>query len=218
MEGTHSIFPSDSGFFTMQVPIKPVSLRASRGEKDVVTEAIRSITRTLDRLLVGDIAVKIAWFINPEERYESDDSADIDNILKPIIDALSGPEGIMVNDCQVQCLTCLWVDRDNAPERIQVDIEYEPDAYLRKDGIMFVQIQGALCMPINGNMPPKAIKAHLDILEAQVKNRDALLKRGVPVEEARWTLSIQRFFHKTRVDGFKVRSIKSLRASIKSGK
>jgi len=218
MEGMHLIFPSDSGLFTMKIPIKPISLQASRSKKDVVTGAIRSITRTLDYLLTGDIAVKITWFINPEERYESDDNADVDNILKPIMDALSGPEGIMVNDCQVQHLTCFWVDRDNMPERIQIDIEYEPDAYFRKDEIMFVQIQDALCMPINGNMSPEVIKTDLDILEGQVKYRDALIKRGVPVEEARWTLSIQRFFHRTRVDRFKVRNITSLRASIESGK
>jgi hypothetical protein len=124
----------------------------------------------------------------------------------------------MVNDCQVQHLTCLWLDRDNMPERIQIDIQYEPDAYLRKDGIMFVQIQDALCMPINGSMSPEMIKAELDIFEGQVRHRDALIKRGVPIEEARWMLSIQRFFHKTRVEKFKVRSITSLRASIKSGK
>lgn len=212
------IFPSDSGLFTIRIPIKPVSLQASRPKKDVVTGAIRSITRTLDYLLTGDIAVKITWFINPEERYESGDPADVDNIVKPIMDALSGPEGIMVDDCQVQHLTCFWVDRDNTPERIQIDIEYESDAYFRKDGIMFVQIQDALCMPINGNMPPEAIKIHLDALEGQVKNRDAFVKTGAPVEEARGVLSIQRFFHKTRVSGFKVQSVTSLRASIESGK
>lgn len=117
------IFPSDSGLFTIRIPIKPVSLQASRRKKDVVTGAIRSITRTLDYLLAGDIAVMITWFINPEERYESGDPADVDNIVKPIMDALSGPEGIMVDDCQVQHLTCFWVDRDNTPERIQIDIE-----------------------------------------------------------------------------------------------
>jgi len=217
-EGKHLIFPSDSGLFTIQIPIKPVSLQASRSRKDVVTGAIKSITRTLGYLLTCDIAVKITWFINPEERYEGDDNADVDNIVKPIMDALSGPEGIMVNDCQVQHLTCFWLDRDNMPERIQIDIEYEPDAYFRKDGIMFVQIKDALCMPINGNMPPAAIKTDLDILEAQVKRRDDLVKRGVPVGDARGMLSIQRLFHRTRISGFKVQSIASLRASTESGK
>lgn len=210
-------FPSDSGLFTIQIPTKPVSLQASRSKKDIVTDSIRSVTKTLDYLLTCDIAVKITWFINPEEKYESDDPADVDNIVKPILDALSGPEGILVNDCQVQHLMCSWVDRDNTPERIQIDIEYEPDSYCRKDGILFVQIQNALCIPINGNMSPDAIKVLLDVLEMQVQTRDAMVKRGSRVEDARGVLSIQRFFHRTRVSEFKVQSIADLRASIERG-
>jgi hypothetical protein len=39
----------------MRFPIAPVSLQASRAKKDIVTNAIRAVTKTVPFVLTGDV-------------------------------------------------------------------------------------------------------------------------------------------------------------------
>ena len=207
-------FPSKYGQSKLQVFIRPVSTQATRVQKDQVISAIREITKAIDKIITTDISVNITWFVNEDERYELDSSADVDNIIKPIIDAISGPSGIIVNDCQVQHLSCNWRDRYDEPEHIEIEISYEPDAFFEKDKIIFVQVRGALCMPIHGGMENEALKILLDDFEMKLWTRDRLLEMGNTYYQARSVMSIQRYFHRTRVGEFKVKRIEELRASM----
>lgn len=207
--------PNESGEINFKVLVKPVSFQASRSKKKSFVKAIRNITEPIQYLLSGDVAVELTWFINEDERYESDEPADVDNIIKPILDALSGPDGMLINDCQVQYLSSHWVDRYNEDEYIQIKIKYEPDAYIEKDKIMFVQLQKAICMPLPDNLKPEELKSFLDIYEMQLNSRDKELEQGASYYQAKRFMSIQRLFHKTRVRNFKVTKVEDLRASIK---
>jgi Holliday junction resolvase RusA-like endonuclease len=204
-------FPSEHGQSRFQVFIKPISSQASRVQKDQVTSAIRQITKKIDKIITTDVSVTITWFVNEDERYELDSSADIDNIIKPILDALSGPDGIILNDCQVQHLSCNWRDRYGDPEHIVIEISYEPDAFFEKDKIIFVQVRGALCMPIHEGMVDGALKILLDDFEMKLWARDKLMEMSNTYHQARSVMSIQRYFHRTRVGDFKVKKIEELR-------
>lgn len=208
--------PSTYGTTYFKVMASPVSSQAKRSKKDIFTEEIRKITRPIQNILTGDISVEIIWRINEDERYESDSTADIDNILKPILDALSGPEGIIINDSQVQHLVSTWRDRYDEPEHIEITINYLNDEWRPKSNTMFVQVDGALCMPISKDLSGEALKILLDGFELQIQSRNRLMEMGKTYYEARSVMSIQRLFHRTRVGEFEVKSIDEFRKDLKN--
>lgn len=208
-------FPSTNGITLLRVNVEPVSLQSNSARKANVSNAIRAITSQIDTILTSDVQVEIAWYINEDERYETDRSADADNIIKPIVDALTGPEGIIVNDCQVQSITSYWLDRFKFPEHIEIQIKYQSDAFFfKKNSLSFIRIKDGLCLPINRNLRPDQVNLLLDILEKQFKYRDDFLSSGIDPDAARSILPSQRVFHISRCRDFPVSTIGDLRKSL----
>lgn len=198
----------ETGELDFRIDLAPVSVQASRAQKDVVTAEIRTQTRPVEFLISGDVSVDVEWFIQEGERYETDRAPDVDNILKPIIDAFCGPEGVLIDDCQVQSVAVHWldsVDAESDKQAFQVRIKaHDPDAWRRKADLTFVHLGKALCFPISGGMRPDALRMVLDTLSRALDLRATLLKEGIPRSEARSAMPIQRLFHKSRLRDFKV--------------
>lgn len=192
--------PSRSGSITFKMQIKPASTQTSRSRKQEVTNAIRSCTRALEYVLSGDVAIEIIWHVCEQVRYESDESADVDNI-KPILDSLCGPDGIIINDCQVQYISSNWADTCG-DEQVAITIKFDPEAWFPKSSLAFVQFQKALCMPLNLSLPPESLLEILNAFEYQLATREKLIKLGQIHQDASEVMSIQRPFHRTRVIGF----------------
>ena len=89
----------------VQVPLSPVRFKASRSRKNILTRSIRQQTMRARYIFTGDVKLDIEWMVHEKDRYESPRSPDIDNILKPIIDSLEGPDGIVY---RIQW-KCLWL-------------------------------------------------------------------------------------------------------------
>jgi len=206
--------PHESGQMVCETWIKPVSSQVANWRKTAVIQAIRAIVAPVKYLLSSDVSIKIIWFINEDERYESDKSADVDNIIKPILDALCGPNGILIDDCQAQHISSQWVDRYDEPEHLQIEIAYQPDAFFRKDDIAFVQIKNALCMPFDKNTKPQALTILLEAFEKQLEGRNLVLDQGGSYYQAKKFMSIQRLFHKSRVSNFRIVQAADLGKSI----
>lgn len=212
---TPIVFPSLDGLTQFSVYVQPVSSQSSGARKKKVIEAIRAITSQVESILTSDVQIEIAWYINELERYETDQSADADNIIKPIVDALSGPDGLFVNDCQVQSVLSYWLDRDKFREHIDIQLRYLSDSmFFKKESLSFVKIKDGLCFPINTSLTSEQIRAFLNIFETQISTRQTLLEKGVDVESAQYVMPIQRVFHVSRCHGFPVMTIDDLRKSI----
>jgi hypothetical protein len=176
---------------------------------------IRNITSTFNFILVGNVKIDIVWQIHEQERYESDSSADVDNILKPILDALSGPKGVLIDDCQVQAVSCHWTDWNRDEQQITIRIEmFDSDEWLQKNGIMFVHMGKALCYPIileeNAQWDLESLKR----LENMIIKREELLAQGSGYYDAQKCMSCQRVFHISRVQEFEVKQIADLKATL----
>ena len=63
----------------------------------------------------------IEWTVHEQDRYESDAAPDVDNILKPLLDGLCGPEGVLIDDCQVQAVDCRWIDWTLREQPVRTD-------------------------------------------------------------------------------------------------
>jgi Holliday junction resolvase RusA-like endonuclease len=210
------LFPSPDGVTRLNVNVSPASSQSNSTRKNAVISMIRAITSQIGVILTGDVKIEIAWYINEDERYETDRSADTDNIIKPIVDALTGPSGIVVNDCQIQSVLCYWLDRFKIPEHIEIEMRYEPDVlFFKKDSLSFINIKKGLCLPIDTSLKPDGLRLFLDISEIQLHGKDELLSKGCNPSTARGVLPIQRIFHISRCHGFPIYTLSDLQKSIK---
>jgi Holliday junction resolvase RusA-like endonuclease len=89
----------DTGELRVTLPLAPVSLQASRKQKTVLGDAVRGAFRRYKFILTGEVKMDIEWMIHERERYETSASPDVDNVLKPVVDATVGSQGILVDDC-----------------------------------------------------------------------------------------------------------------------
>jgi hypothetical protein len=143
--------------------------------------------------------VHIEWVIHEKDRYETDAAPDIDAILKPLLDALSGPDGVLVDDSQVQSVACRWIDYGSREQCLNFEIRFLPDQWVSKEGLIFVHFGDSLCFPFNDNMP-----TDLAVRCAETVRRMLDTKRTIEAETgdyyvARQMAPAQRMFHRSRV-------------------
>lgn len=178
----------------------PISYRANRSDKIIIEEVIRAQTNIIPSICTEDISIDIEWKINDRERYETDKTPDIDNIIKPIFDSLCGPEGVIVDDCQVVSLktTCIggWV---NGYNRFDLKIHLPEDGYYKnngcipKDKIQIVNLGKGLYFPINKEekSEKELVRYYCDWVYNKNDNQ---------ADEG--SMLLRRFFHKSRVTSF----------------
>jgi len=197
--------PPKSGILELTLNIAPVSLQSSNRRKREVRKEIRKVTDPLKFILTGDVKLEIEWYMHEKTRYESDSSPDVDNIVKPLLDAITGPKGIMVDDCQVQSVCCKWVDWSKPDQKVDIRIQFTPDLWMHQEGLVFVHIGDNLCFPLPAAVPEDA--RSLFVLVAQMSlNTKKNLEEDPEIDyyRARLILPLQRFYHKSRLRRFEV--------------
>jgi Holliday junction resolvase RusA-like endonuclease len=208
--------PPPFGEIELAILAPPVSQQARRTEKDKLADLIRSQLGQCQFLLAGDVALDIEWLVHEQRRYESDEAPDVDNILKPLLDTLCGPEGLMIDDCQVQAVSCRWIDSaSREEERVQIRLRFEPDEWLSKSGFCLVHLGNGLCFPISRNTQPMAVLLVVEQVNVMLATRNRLIELGKDYYTANGVMSVQRFFHRSRVGRFTVIELDSLRAELK---
>jgi Holliday junction resolvase RusA-like endonuclease len=197
---------------TIHLLLPPVSQQARSESKVAFQAKIRKALAGYNFLLSGDVSVAVEWSVSQEARYETDRSPDVDNILKPLLDALVGPEGVMIDDSQVQHVSCNWVDSYAGDETLRISLRYSPDEWLRKERLCFVQLESGLCLPLAGGTSPHFQRTVVDVYVSTIRLRAETLRAGVGHYAANMCMPVQRLFHRTRLAAFQVVSEAEFRA------
>jgi len=202
------------GDVVITLPVGPVRFKASRERKQALTSLIKQQTRKLNFLLTGEVHVNITWMIHEQDRYESHRSPDVDNILKPALDALQGPDGVLINDWQVQAISCAWIDWTTHDESLEIRIRHMGDEWIEKEGLLFVRMTPTLCMPLNSTLPTRALLIILDAWEKQISVREKLLALSKDYYAANRIMPVQRPFHTSRIRGFPSMTLQQFRTQL----
>jgi Holliday junction resolvase RusA-like endonuclease len=208
--------PPETGDFEFSFPFGPVSLQAASSLKETVKAQFRAHLPTTEFLLSGDVSLEIQWFLHESTRYESDTAPDVDNILKPLLDSITGPQGILIDDTQVQHVSCSWLDWTSFEQRLEIRIRFSPDLFVAKDNLVFVDFGNALCFPLHTDAPPGALELLVNHIELQLKARQELRKLSWDYYSAQGIMPIQRFFHRSRLAKFKVMPLSIFRGTLKA--
>jgi Holliday junction resolvase RusA-like endonuclease len=190
----------------------PVSIQAKKESRDTVSTEIRSLVSEIPFLFSGDVGVTIQLWREAQQHYESDRTADIDNVIKPILDGLAGPDGVMIDDNQVQNVQCYWIEQQDAPKAI-LTISNPAREYVFKKDLIFVHMGKHLYFPMNDYGHKMAILM-LDMLQKYKDNRVQMEADGVGYNDLRYFLPTQRIFHKTRLAKFHCIEIEDARREL----
>src|ERR1700731_778951 len=162
--------PPEGGELEFILPISPVSSQAKSLQREAAIKSIRNVLRPLEYVLTGDIALDIAWMVPGRLRYESDISPDLENITKPLIDGFCGPEGILIDDCQIKSFGSAWMDWMRSDHQIRITIHFIDDQFMLKQNLTFIQMEGALCLPIEGHLEPQPLKILLEAYRVRIQS------------------------------------------------
>ena len=152
--------------------------------------------------------------MNAVEKQETDKIGDIDNISKPIQDALIGPNGIIIDDAQIGGLYTSWLSRNEmiVDNILRIDIRFNNDNVLIKKNLKFIQYNAAICMPINIDASDvKSLFAAKLIIHARNKIRNsALIMKKMGANGDRYLICSDWDYHKSRLNAFDKKDILTL--------
>lgn len=196
--------PSPFGDMEFIVKGPPASVQARKEERDRYIGSIKEMFRGLKYFLIGNILMDITWHIPAKSRYETDASVDIDNCIKPIIDAFTGVDGLFINDCQLDGLYICWMHIVSNDEQLHFRLRFSPDDYSAKDGIAFVRLDKGLCTPVDLNWPQNIKSLWRNLLEERQDIKNRIEEMGADYLYVAGLLGNSRPFHITRVQGFRI--------------
>lgn len=188
-----------------------VSVQSRNERKAELCLAIQEELSKFKWMVAGSVNVEFLWYLNGTERQETDKVGDIDNITKPVLDALTGCKGILIDDSQIGSLHTFWQSRNHMTEfnTLYLRISFNNDCCLRKKNLYFVQYTTAVCAPLNINFnEPKEMLAALVIIKARLRHRATAQKiRSLGGNMDRMLVDSDWDIHRTRLNGFDRASI-----------
>ncbi len=183
----------DNGRLEFIINLKPVSGQNKDDVKRAFKENFRKITCTSEYIITSTFFVSIDYFCKYIDRYKFHGSYDIDNIIKPVLDALVGIDGIVLDDCMADRVTVNWID-SVADGRLEISIEYPDFSYTRKSELLILKSSSGWCFPVSSNTLPLAqemITSHFKVWNSITSENDYY--------KVLHLLPIQRFVHYNKV-------------------
>ena len=181
--------------------VPPLSLQAAAERKRPYMAALReAVSSATSTVMTGDVKIEIDWYIDQHNRYSTNKVADIDNIVKPILDSVSGKGGILIDDGQVQAIDVRWLDKLSVKEDFRV--RFEPLAFegmIARESLGFAEFSSSRCMPIQTDLDVRARTLILTTIKEQLTGAEYLANMGVRQDVANATLPVQRFFPTSRL-------------------
>lgn len=211
----------------------PISYSAGAVKRAAFREAIQAELKN-KFFYSNEIRLDIVLRLDVQTVLETDETADVDNYAKAILDGLKGPNGVLLDDTQVQALTIYWIDsygRDQTS--FEVSISGSADDFLLKP-VEFYEMPDGLWYPqgrqvwSDGGQTEQSDRSHytglliLEMISATKREARHLLRKSgesrlVAYQKGMYLSSSARGFHRGRIDaGFPMHSHQEWQAAFMS--
>ena len=209
------------GEWSRAFPFAPVTYGAGADRRAKFREDVRAAITT-QFLYTHDVQLEITLFLDLQTVLETDQTADLDNYAKALLDALKGQQGILLDDTQVQAMTISWIDNNGIEDtRFEVRARSSPDDFMVKP-VEFYEMSDGLYYPYARRVASLGGKetglrdqyAILRILDEMVRHtrafRHVLRRDGAErlsaFRDSLYMAPIARGFHRSRIDDFTIHS------------
>jgi len=158
-------------------------------------------------LISGKVQIDINWYLNSVQRQETDKIGDLDNITKPLLDSLSGYNGVIIDDSQFNSINSSWMTRNllKSDNLVIMKLHFINDWTISKENLYFLETSTAIYTPlnfdINSKKDLKCIKIYLDATKEKRTFAKGFKNLGVNID--RYLIYSEFDFHRTRLNGFK---------------
>lgn len=139
------------------IDVEPVSLQARASARQTFDQALARTLREFDFVIDSQVTLTVHWYDVPRIRWQTDRYPDLDNWLKPLIDAFVGADRLLVDDSLIRSVEVTWHEGFVTQSRIKVRIDYDADHRLSKAGLRYAQFDDGLCFPVPGDLSPEAL-------------------------------------------------------------
>lgn len=194
--------PSPFGEIEIVIPGAPVSVQSTKKVRDAYLATIKNELSNFRFLLTGQIILDVTWLVPAKSRYETDAKADIDNCLKPIIDAFTGPDGLFIDDCQLKGLYICWRHIVSEDERLHFKFKFDPMQWCERDDLAFIRLERGLCCPVNLSWPKRIRECWVEAVRTGEQIKEQLEHLGVSYLQLASMVGGNQPFHITRTSGF----------------
>lgn len=204
------IFGYDSAV-KVEASIDPISLQTDSERKKTFQSALAEAVKVhTDRIFTGDVKAEITWFVPEERRYSTHLVADIDNIIKPLFDAVTGPNGIMIDDNQVQQVAASWLDVQPDEYKFWMRVTaLDSNEFIKRKNLRFVDFgrpYGCMLLPSGPDLLRPILVGNF---ARAIHHHQEQIANGVEPAVAKRVMPIQRSYPLARLKGFEVETYSS---------
>jgi Holliday junction resolvase RusA-like endonuclease len=191
----------EDGEIYLDIDVSPVTLQSKKTQrKEELKKAVRSALSQLNYVLSGDVSFHLIWQLHEQKRLETSNSSDLDNILKPLIDSCCGINAVLIDDNQLDDVHVQWVNYyDYYKDKIIITLNFNPSETISKEGLVFVEIDKDLYLPITKHENLSERTESFDHLQTQYLTRKSAIEREGYLRATRRKNKMQRVFHKGRL-------------------
>ena len=176
------------GEFSRKFCFAPVPY-GSKKSQQFIAETHKALA-DIKYIYFGEVKLDITLYLDEKKRLETPELADLDNYAKLVCDSLKGPNGLLIDDIQVQSLLVSWIDTLGSPY-FEICTKGHPDDFIMKP-LMLYEMPDRLFYPISPNSWTK------DGIEEKTKAQTNLFLAAL----YKMTLMNKDFRHELRQSGF----------------
>jgi Holliday junction resolvase RusA-like endonuclease len=153
--------PGGDGTLQFGIDIEPVSLQSRVSARQAFDDALARTLGEFDFVIDSQVTLTVHWYGVPHIRWQTDRYPDLDNWLKPLLDAFVGADRLLVDDSLIRSVELTWHEGYVAQSRIEVRLDFDADHRLPKAGLRYAQFDRGLCFPVPGDLKPEAVAVWL---------------------------------------------------------
>lgn len=136
----------ENGLVKFSAFLKPVSTQNNGAKRAAFKNELQEITKNSKYIIIGTCWIAIDYYCQHVKREKNPGVYDIDNIIKPILDALVGYNGLLMDDVIVNRVTVNWIDTP-LDDYFEVEIEYPNLLFTEKETLVFLKESSGWCFP-----------------------------------------------------------------------
>ncbi len=121
----------------------PVSLQNKSDVKEIFKQRIHEIIKECPFIITSVAWIEINYYCENIKRLHNFSSYDMDNIIKPILDSISGKDGLIIDDYLFDRVMINWIDKVG-DDMIEIHIEYPELLFSEKSDLIFLR-KGQWC-------------------------------------------------------------------------